>query len=93
MGGEIAELKELPQFTASKDQVREFASEARSRADAFFTMAAEGENLLAPLWFYNVLTNLGIIVGQIRHIQHHVGYCNSILRKKGIVVPWKETKL
>ena len=67
-----------------------FAAETKSRADAFFTLAMEGENLMAPFSFYDKVTNLDIIMMQIRHIQHHVGYCNHILGEHNGAVPWKD---
>lgn len=37
----------------------------------------------------DVFTRLDLVLMQIRHIQHHVGYCNGILRAHGIAgAPW-----
>jgi hypothetical protein len=33
---------------------------------------------------YNNITNLDVILGQIRHLQYHVGHCESILRENGM---------
>ena len=88
-GEEVAELKTIPQYALSKDQVIEFAAEAKNRAESFIAVIGKGD-LQAPLWHYDKYTNLDIILGQIRHIQHHVGYCNRILGERGIAVSWRE---
>lgn len=87
MGEEVAELKIIPDYTMSKEDVLEFAKEAQSRAEAF--IALNQDALTAPFSFYPKLNNLDIIIDQIRHIQHHVGYCNSIMGEKGAAVSWK----
>lgn len=37
------------------------------------------EGLLKPCVLYEEITKADVILMQIRHVQHHVGYCNSIL--------------
>ena len=90
LGEGIAELKVYPQQNQTKQQVLAFAVEAKARAVAFFAMAKEGQNLTAAYSFYDKISNLDVIMMQIRHIQHHVGYCNSILAEHNAAVPWKE---
>ena len=38
------------------------------------------KELLEPCSIYNKLTKTDVLLMHIRHIQHHVGFCNSILR-------------
>jgi len=90
LGKEIAELEIVPHQAMTKQEVLDFAGEAKARADLFFGIAADEDSLIAPYSFYSKLTNLDVIMGQIRHIQHHVGYCNKILGEMGVSVPWKD---
>jgi hypothetical protein len=88
VGGDVAELKVVPERTLSKEEVETFASAAKARADAFIAGVSQEGNLLAPYSFYDKFTNMDVILDQIRHIQHHVGYCNAILGEVDSAVPW-----
>lgn len=90
VGEDVAELKVVPEQALSKEEVEAFAAQAKDRAEAFFASVSREGTLLAPYSFYDKLTNLDVIAEQIRHIQHHIGYCNAILGKVGCAVPWPE---
>ena len=86
LGEKIAELKEKPREALSKEQTLAFARETMERSNAFF--AAVDGKVTGPFWCK--ITNLDIILSQIRHIQHHIGYINKILSVHGVTVPWNE---
>jgi len=44
----------------------------------FFDELTDGR-LLEPCVLYEEITKTDVILMQIRHVQHHIGYCNSIL--------------
>lgn len=54
--------------------VQEMIEKARS-----FTEALNDQSIFEPCDVYNEFTKADVILMQIRHIQHHVGYCNHIL--------------
>ena len=54
----------------------------RGRADAFLG-ALDERRLLATSSIYEKCTNADLVLGQIRHIQHHVGYSSCLLRMSG----------
>jgi len=92
MGEAVAELKVTPQEPMTRQEVSNFAAEAMARAQAFFSLAEEA-GPLSPYSFYPKLTNLDVIIDQVRHIQHHVGYCNKILGERGAAIMWQGVKL
>ncbi|MGE5557484.1 MAG: hypothetical protein ACM3WV_02610 [Bacillota bacterium] len=47
---------------------------------AWFFEALDDKKLSSPLIPDSKLTFGDVIISQIRHIQYHVGHCNSILR-------------
>lgn len=91
MGEAVAEMQVIPDYSMTKEDVLGFAVEAKARAEAFLAMA--GETLMAPYSFCEKVTNLDIIMDQIRHLQHHVGYCNCILGENGCAAPWQGTRM
>lgn len=45
--------------------------------------------LTEPSEIYGKISNLDVIFMQVRHIQYHVGHCDSILRERGLkAVDW-----
>ena len=84
--GTIPDLDQVPNFTVDKDIVRAYLQTMRSRADAFFD-SFNDEALLVNSSIYDKYTNADLILRQIRHIQHHVGYCSCLLRIGGAKPP------
>jgi hypothetical protein len=80
--GTIPDLDQAPTFTVDKDTVRAYLQTMRSRADVFFDSLNE-KGLLVTSSIYDKCTNADLILGQVRHIQHHVGYCSCLLRIGG----------
>lgn len=46
-----------------------------------FVNALGGDGLMKPSPMYAKWTNLDVILEQLRHIQHHIGYLNRVLLK------------
>ena len=74
----------------SKQQLLDYQQKVRAGAENYFARLTEPllleKSLLDP-----ELSNLDIILLQIRHLQYHVGHCNSILREAGLpAVGWRE---
>jgi hypothetical protein len=89
MGGAVAELETPAERGLSKAEVRAFAAEAKRRAERFLA-AAGCDWITAPYSHYSKMSNLDVVIGQVRHLQHHIGYCNRILSAHGVAVPWQE---
>ncbi len=66
----------------SKDEIRTYIERARKKAAAY-AEAAGRDGLLSTWPFADTFTRADTFLGQIRHIQHHVGYCNSLLSSAG----------
>jgi hypothetical protein len=77
--GPIPDLDETPSFDVDKQTVTGYLESIRTVAGAFFA-ALDDERLLAASSVYNKCTYADLILGQIRHLQHHVGYCNCLLK-------------
>ncbi len=77
---EALDLKKTPGRLITKEQMKTYLDDVRSGSESFFKALApdsleqESENW-GKLW-----TGADRIMAQIRHVQHHVGYINAILR-------------
>jgi hypothetical protein len=67
-------------FSLTKKQVNEYQEQMEQRIATFFNKMND-ERLLAESYVYQKSTYADVILGQIRHFQHHVGYCNCILHQ------------
>jgi hypothetical protein len=80
---EALALEKVTGRRISRDQMKKYLAEVTGKTESFFASAApesleeESENW-GKRW-----TVADRILGQIRHVQHHVGYINAILRMKG----------
>ncbi len=69
-----------------------YLAQVKNKADNFI-MKREEESMFALHGVYGKLTNFDIIMMTIRHIQHHIGYCNSTLRQQGAkTIDWVGTE-
>ncbi len=66
----------------TRTEVREYWARAGEKVERIFA-ALDDERLSRPIRPRSRSTYHDAILGQIRHIQHHVGQCNSILRRAG----------
>lgn len=73
------ELDGEPEMNLTKEQVLELLDETRELKDRLFDSLRE-EALEQPSVLYDKITNLDVILGQIRHLMYHIGHCNAILR-------------
>ena len=84
------ELDQEPAGRVSREEMILYKDTVKSLCEKLF----EGRDdawLTEPSGIYDRISNLDVILGQIRHIQYHVGHCNSILRDRGRkAVDWVE---
>jgi hypothetical protein len=74
------ELDGEPEGALSRSELSELSTEVRAQ---IATLLADRTDawLKQPSWIYDKVLNFDVLVGQIRHLQYHVGHCNSILRE------------
>ena len=77
------ELEKEPENNLSKEQVKELLNEVKELGCQLFNNL-DDKKLTELSFVYNKTTNLHVILGQIRHLQYHVGHCDSILRENGM---------
>jgi uncharacterized damage-inducible protein DinB len=84
------ELDKAPEDVLSKMELREYKEQVAQLCNAFF----EGKDdawLRQASVLYGKISNLDVVMMQVRHMQYHVGHCNSILRERGVeAVAWME---
>jgi DinB superfamily len=76
--GQIPDLDVAPAFPVTKQMVREYQAVTAERVEAFFSKM-DDRRLIQMSRVNAACTYADIVIMQIRHIQHHVGYCNSLL--------------
>jgi len=77
------ELEKDPENILSKDQIKDLHKQVIELANSFFDKI-DSKNLLEASVLYDKISNLDIVFDQIRHLQYHIGHCESILREAGI---------
>ena len=77
--GPIPDLDIVPVYSLTREQVREYRRIVAKRVDAFFSKM-DDIRLMQTSRIYDECTCADIVIMQIRHIQHHVGSCNCLLR-------------
>ncbi len=84
------ELEQEPEGYVSKGEMRAYAEGIKDQVAALVHGRSD-EWLKQTSVVYDKLLNVDIIGMQIRHLQYHVGHCNSILRERGLpAVEWEE---
>jgi len=82
------ELDNEPEGKVTRDEMMEYKDTVKVLCENFF----EGKDdawLVESSGLYNKISNLDIVFMQIRHIQYHVGHCNSIFRERELkAVDW-----
>lgn len=82
------ELEHDPEGSVTRDEMTEYKDRVKTLCGGFF----EGGNdawLGEPSGIYDKLRNIDIVMMLTRHIQYHVGHCDSILRDRGYeAVEW-----
>ena len=74
------ELDGVPEGALSKAESSELSAEVRAQITGLLADRTDAW-LNQPSWIYDKVLNFDVLVGQIRHLQYHVGHCNSILRE------------
>lgn len=75
------ELDQDPQDELTKNDLRDYMEKVKRICKSFFENQND-EWLNGSSVLDNRLKNIDIALMQIRHIQYHVGHCNSILREQ-----------
>lgn len=84
------ELEKEPEGKISKDEMLNYKDEVKKLCESFFE-GKDDEWFSMPSVLCDKLTNMDVVFMQIRHIQYHVGHCDSILRERGFkAVDWLE---
>lgn len=74
------ELDNDPENQLTRSDIKEYKNFVKEVAKAFFE-DKDDMWLAGSCILYDKITNLDVIFMQIRHIQYHIGHCNSILRE------------
>lgn len=64
----------------AQDEMLEYLNFVANKVDKFIGSLEEG-NVTTPSALYVKWTNLDVIMEQVRHLQHHLGYLNRVLLK------------
>ncbi len=81
--GPIPDLDIIATFSLTKGQVKEYQELMAKRIAEFFSNM-DDKRLMTASSIYDKYTYADIVIGQIRHFQHHVGYCNSVLHSNDV---------
>ena len=76
------ELDGKPENNLTRDELRSLFDEVKSSFEAY-TADPSPDSLFEPCPLYDRITRLDVLLGQLRHMQHHIGCCNAILRDNG----------
>ena len=76
------ELEQEPENQLAKSDLRDLARMVRAQNEGFFSGKPDAW-LTEPCAVLATITNIDVIAMQIRHLQYHVGHCDSILREHG----------
>ncbi|AIQ47342.1 hypothetical protein R70723_16685 [Paenibacillus sp. FSL R7-0273] len=72
----------------TKEEMKTYIQEIAGIARTFLDQLTD-DNVMEPCVLFAEITNMDVVLMQIRHVQHHVGYCNSILNSNSLkAVEW-----
>ena len=78
--GYYPELEKDPENIMEKAELIKYKEEVRTIVEEYFKNKDDNW-LKEPSILYNKLSNLEIIMMQIRHLMYHVGFCSALLRE------------
>lgn len=82
------ELENEPIGNITREEMLEYKEQVKNLCIKFFEKN-DDVWLLEKSHIYDKISNMDVVIGQIRHIQYHIGHCNSILRERGLkAVDW-----
>lgn len=76
------ELDHEPEGRVTREEMQDLKDAVKVISESFFE-GKEDRWLAQPSGIYDKISNLDVVFMQIRHIQYHVGHCDSILRERG----------
>lgn len=84
------ELDALPADTVTPDEMQSYFQTVKAKVEDFLAhLSDEQLNDISDL--NPEYTNLDLLLCQIRHIQHHLGACNTILKENGAAaIGWRD---
>jgi hypothetical protein len=86
---EALEIKRRTGSIISRGQVLDYLARVRADYEAFMAGIGDADLLATATAFGRAWTNADRILGQVRHVQHHVGYLNALLGvHAGVRVRW-----
>lgn len=62
----------------TKEEMTKYVDEILGVARAYMDQLTD-DKLMEPCVLFEEVTKMDVVLMQIRHVQHHIGYCNSIL--------------
>jgi hypothetical protein len=77
------ELDNEPIGNVTKEEVLEYKEQVKNLCTLFFENKDDAW-ILENSHIYDKISNMDVALGQIRHIQYHIGHCDSILRERGL---------
>ncbi len=80
--GPVPDLDQTPAFPVDRETVRDYVQTIRNIVEVFFETLND-DGLLAASSIYDKSTYADLVLGQIRHLQHHTGYLNCLLQTGG----------
>ena len=86
---EALDIKRRAGKTIDRSQVLAYLAKVRTEYEAFMAGVSDAGLLGVTTAFGRPWTTADRILGQVRHIQHHVGYLNAVLSaRRSVPVPW-----
>ena len=76
------DLGEISEKTADKEWMKNYLNEVRAKVENYLENI-DDEQLLQVSPLYKKWTNFDVLLDQLRHLQHHIGFLNLLLRKCG----------
>lgn len=88
-GKDVADFDRECADWPTREELAGYIREMREKAAGFLDSLDEAA-LLEPNAVYKEFTNADALLGQLRHIQHHIGACNRIRAEAGVpAVQWR----
>jgi hypothetical protein len=86
---EALEIKRRAGAIIDRHQILAYLAKVRADYEAFMAVVDDAGLLATSAAFGQRWTTADRILGQVRHIQHHVGYLNAVLgANRGVPVHW-----
>ncbi len=86
---EALEIKRRTGKTIDRRQILDYLAKVRADYETFMANVDDAGLLSTTTAFGRPWTKADRILGQVRHIQHHVGYLNAVLSaSRGVRVHW-----